>query len=612
MGVNLKIFGQYKKGLALRLRARDPSSIGSNYPRPLQSESYRFPFWMTVFFFGILGDVLFGCQQKGRDKPNSQITQQNSDRKKEDKTMLKTIYDEQDLRNKLSQYANERIESIACDGVQIRIIFKEGYATSFLSADAYDTEIYFYSVTSMKEACKKVYLVEGQENLEKAKAEQEKKEQEEKKEPQEQEEKKEEKKMKKDIVKAYVNIEEKEGYVKTYYKDLQEKTNALIEMVANWTKLGWWKEWNYQPYMRQGAESAVTDVYFFAELIIEQDKSEALTVLAIMKDLFENVLSDTPIDLGYFWNAFDRISKNLEQPKQEEPKEEKKEDKAPLSPSLGERERELLNLENESKEITSLRLDLTESEREAIHYLFELEKDRRNNGNEWTDKEKAHAQKALDTLTDLGILDTFPNLQDFEPSLEDLDQFKFYKSESFYEGGYLPTSQAIEFLELTYQEIIDHDKVMALLQIPLNVLNVTEFIEVLKYNILRIHLKQGYQYQGSSFIDTTVGQYQAFDILNNLQEQGSLFDFENLSFEELENALFDVDEELDRFECIEEKTFSNNHHYHNVPYNKAKQLAQQVAEVTTGTTKDKLLDKRIRITKAIEQLSQLNKDVLRL
>ncbi len=96
--------------------------------------------------------------------------------------MLKITYTETELRNKLSQYANERIESISCDGVQIRIIFKEGYATSFLNADACDTKIYFNSIASMKEACKKAYLVEGQENLAKAKAEQEKKEQEEKKE----------------------------------------------------------------------------------------------------------------------------------------------------------------------------------------------------------------------------------------------------------------------------------------------------------------------------------------------------------------------------------------------------------------------------------------------
>ena len=114
--------------------------------------------------------------------------------------MLKTIYSENQLRNKLSNYANERIESIACDGVQIQIIFKEGYATSFLSSDSCDTEIYFTSIASMKEACKKAYLVEGQENLEKTKAKEEQAKQE-----QQKEEKKEDNNMK-DIVKTYVNI----------------------------------------------------------------------------------------------------------------------------------------------------------------------------------------------------------------------------------------------------------------------------------------------------------------------------------------------------------------------------------------------------------------------
>ena len=576
--------------------------------------------------------------------------------------MLKTIYTETELRNKLSKYANERIESIACDGVQIQIIFKAGYATSFLSSDSCDTEIYFNSIASMKEACKKLYLDEGQENLEKAKAKEEQ-------ERQQQEEKKEDNNMNKDLYTVKKEFEDGKKQVFTKCGYVFKSTGIRHDLVKNLSEL-----------------------------------DEIVTVEEYNKIFWSDYKADfSNVDAQEALKALEKV-----QPK-EDKQEDKKEDKAPLSSSLGGGEREQPNLENDfqeieastsndSQEITSLRLDLTDSERSAIHYLFELEKDRYN-GKEWTDKEKAQAQKALDTLTYLGILDKFPDLHDFNPQSENLDEFKFYKSESFYEGGYLPTAHAIDFLELTYTEIVEHDKVMALLQIPLNVLNVTEYIEVLPNDILRVHLKQGFQYQGHSFIDATVGEYQAFEIedihqvkqiqifdldieqepkkqkgfnglteyekvksriddlkdlinywersyngfrvngyshdeaikkantrllvedvqivkdkLNELEkERSKLLEKENdylEHFEEykeqdlkqLQEALFDVDNDLERLESIEEQTFINNYCYKKTSFEDARNIAVQTAELATGTTKNALLDKRIDIESKISTL----------
>lgn len=73
-------------------------------------------------------------------------------------------YSEGKLRSLLSKYANERIESIQCLNNQIFIQFKEGYATSWLSGYI-DTSLTLDSLEDMKEACKKAYLIEGEETV---------------------------------------------------------------------------------------------------------------------------------------------------------------------------------------------------------------------------------------------------------------------------------------------------------------------------------------------------------------------------------------------------------------------------------------------------------------
>ncbi|MDE5757898.1 MAG: hypothetical protein K2H85_04720, partial [Allobaculum sp.] len=245
--------------------------------------------------------------------------------------MLKTIYTETELRNKLSKYANERIESIACDGVQIQIIFKDGYTTSFLSSDSCDTEIYFNSIASMKEACKKFYLDEGQENLEKAKAKEEKERQE-----QQKEEKKEDNNMNKDLYTVKKEFEDGKKQVFTKCGYVFKSTGVRHDLVKDLSEL-----------------------------------DEIVTVEEYNKIFWSDYKADfSNVDAKEALKALEKA-----QPK-EDTQEDKKEDKAPLSssslgderessPTLNDSKEIEASTSNDSKEITSLRLDLTDSERNA-------------------------------------------------------------------------------------------------------------------------------------------------------------------------------------------------------------------------------------------------------
>ncbi len=62
-------------------------------------------------------------------------------------------YTEQELRGKLSQYANNKIEVIACDESGISVLFKAGWSSNGVSALHVDT------IKAMKAACTKSALV---------------------------------------------------------------------------------------------------------------------------------------------------------------------------------------------------------------------------------------------------------------------------------------------------------------------------------------------------------------------------------------------------------------------------------------------------------------------
>lgn len=71
---------------------------------------------------------------------------------------MKRIYTEAELRSRLSNYANERIESITCTEVEICIRFKDGFRNTFKGR--YEKEIYTTTIAAMKEACKVCYITE--------------------------------------------------------------------------------------------------------------------------------------------------------------------------------------------------------------------------------------------------------------------------------------------------------------------------------------------------------------------------------------------------------------------------------------------------------------------
>ncbi|MDE5757195.1 MAG: hypothetical protein K2H85_01145 [Allobaculum sp.] len=66
-------------------------------------------------------------------------------------------YTSDELRSKLSQYANAHINHIACSEDYIYIRFEEGYGSTY--GDSFSQELYVTTIKEMKEACKKSNLL---------------------------------------------------------------------------------------------------------------------------------------------------------------------------------------------------------------------------------------------------------------------------------------------------------------------------------------------------------------------------------------------------------------------------------------------------------------------
>ena len=66
-------------------------------------------------------------------------------------------YTSDELRSKLSQYANAHVDHLACSEDYIYIRFKEGYGSTY--GESFSQELYVTTIKEMKEACKKSTLI---------------------------------------------------------------------------------------------------------------------------------------------------------------------------------------------------------------------------------------------------------------------------------------------------------------------------------------------------------------------------------------------------------------------------------------------------------------------
>lgn len=70
------------------------------------------------------------------------------------------LYSEQELRAKLSKYANEVIDTISHDGTGFAIYFKKGFSTVRLGYGQFGLDASFATLTQVKEACKRSNIIE--------------------------------------------------------------------------------------------------------------------------------------------------------------------------------------------------------------------------------------------------------------------------------------------------------------------------------------------------------------------------------------------------------------------------------------------------------------------